>query len=95
MQEISSTESVLDDMQSRIRKLERWNTINMVVFYILSNTVHVLKFSSIIQSTDLGSINIMQIHISTGDQITFLMQVLWTILLSALVGYSFYQKRRH
>uniref|UniRef100_K3YE54 Phosphoribulokinase/uridine kinase domain-containing protein n=1 Tax=Setaria italica TaxID=4555 RepID=K3YE54_SETIT len=50
MREISSTDSVLDDMQSRIRKLERWNTINMV---------------------------------------------LWTILLSALVGYSFYQKRRH
>jgi len=50
MREISSTDSVLDDMQSRIRKLERWNTINMV---------------------------------------------LWTILLSALVGYSLYQKRRH
>ncbi|CAL5028441.1 unnamed protein product [Urochloa decumbens] len=50
MQEISSTDSVLDDMQSRIRKLERWNTINMV---------------------------------------------LWTILLSALVGYSLYHKRRH
>ncbi|KAL6851474.1 hypothetical protein ACP4OV_020407 [Aristida adscensionis] len=48
--EISSTDSVLDDMQSRIRKLERWNAINMV---------------------------------------------LWTILLSALVGYSLYQKRRH
>ncbi|RLM64997.1 uncharacterized protein C2845_PM16G02280 [Panicum miliaceum] len=31
MREISSTDSVLDDMQSRIRKLERWNTINMVV----------------------------------------------------------------
>ncbi|GJN11791.1 hypothetical protein PR202_ga30029 [Eleusine coracana subsp. coracana] len=29
MREISSTDSVLDDMQSRIRKLERWNTINM------------------------------------------------------------------
>ncbi|CAN6247971.1 unnamed protein product [Urochloa humidicola] len=50
LREISSTDSVLDDMQSRIRKLERWNTINMV---------------------------------------------LWTILLSALVGYSLYQKRRH
>ncbi|KAL6650497.1 hypothetical protein ACP70R_001907 [Stipagrostis hirtigluma subsp. patula] len=50
MREISSTDSVIDDMQSRIRKLERWNTINMV---------------------------------------------LWTILLSALVGYSLYQKRRH
>ncbi|TVU13392.1 hypothetical protein EJB05_40445 [Eragrostis curvula] len=50
MREISSTDSVLDDMQSRIRKLERWNTINMV---------------------------------------------LWTILLSALVGYSLHQKRRH
>lgn len=50
IREISSTDSVLDDMQSRIRKLERWNTINMV---------------------------------------------LWTILLSALVGYSLYQKRRH
>lgn len=50
MREISSTDSVLDDMQSRIRKLERWNTINMV---------------------------------------------LWTILLSALVGYSLYQKKRH
>jgi hypothetical protein len=32
MREISSTDSVLDDMQSRIRKLERWNTINMVIF---------------------------------------------------------------
>ncbi|KAK3145164.1 hypothetical protein QOZ80_4AG0324270 [Eleusine coracana subsp. coracana] len=50
MREISSTDSVLDDMQSRIRKLERWNTINMV---------------------------------------------LWTILLSALVGYSLHQKRCH
>uniref|UniRef100_A0A0D9W348 CYTH domain-containing protein n=1 Tax=Leersia perrieri TaxID=77586 RepID=A0A0D9W348_9ORYZ len=47
--EISSTDSVLDDVQSRLRKLERWNTINMV---------------------------------------------LWTILLSALVGYSLFQKRR-
>lgn len=50
IRETSSTDSVIDDMQSRIRKLERWNTINMV---------------------------------------------LWTILLSALVGYSLYQKKRH
>ncbi|KAJ1256416.1 hypothetical protein BS78_K028900 [Paspalum vaginatum] len=50
MREMSSTDSVLDDMQSRIRKLERWNTVNMV---------------------------------------------LWTILLSAIVGYSLYQKKRH
>ncbi|KQJ82026.1 hypothetical protein BRADI_5g05077v3 [Brachypodium distachyon] len=50
IRENSSTDGVLDDLQSRIKKLERWNTINMV---------------------------------------------LWTILLSALVGYSLYQKRRH
>ncbi|XP_040379023.1 uncharacterized protein LOC102716587 isoform X1 [Oryza brachyantha] len=46
--EVSSTDSTLDDVQSRLRRLERWNTINMV---------------------------------------------LWTILLSALVGYSLFQKR--
>ncbi|XP_052151821.1 uncharacterized protein LOC127770198 isoform X1 [Oryza glaberrima] len=46
--EVSSTDSVLDDVQSRLRRLERWNTINMV---------------------------------------------LWTILLSALVGYSLFQKK--
>uniref|UniRef100_A0A453BR43 CYTH domain-containing protein n=1 Tax=Aegilops tauschii subsp. strangulata TaxID=200361 RepID=A0A453BR43_AEGTS len=50
IRENSSTDGVLDDLQSRIKRLERWNTINMV---------------------------------------------LWTILLSALVGYSLYQKRRH
>uniref|UniRef100_A0A0E0KNL6 CYTH domain-containing protein n=1 Tax=Oryza punctata TaxID=4537 RepID=A0A0E0KNL6_ORYPU len=27
--EVSSTDSVLDDVQSRLRRLERWNTINM------------------------------------------------------------------
>ncbi|PWZ45729.1 Uridine-cytidine kinase C [Zea mays] len=32
IRETSSTDSVIDDMQSRIRKLERWNTINMVIF---------------------------------------------------------------
>ncbi|XP_047062851.1 uncharacterized protein LOC124670384 [Lolium rigidum] len=50
MRENSSTDGMIDDLHSRIKKLERWNTINMV---------------------------------------------LWTILLSALVGYSLYQKRRH
>ncbi|XP_072990922.1 uncharacterized protein [Typha latifolia] len=48
--EISPTDGVLEDLQCRIRKLERWNTVNMV---------------------------------------------LWTILMSALVGYSLYQRKRH
>jgi len=37
----------------------------------------------------------MHSHDSAVDPVSFLMQVLWTILLSALVGYSLYQKRRH
>ncbi|KAL5726722.1 uridine/cytidine kinase [Ranunculus cassubicifolius] len=45
----SPMEGVIEDMQSRIKKLERWQTINTV---------------------------------------------LWTFLMSALVGYSLYQKRR-
>ncbi|KAM6548086.1 hypothetical protein CsatB_019762 [Cannabis sativa] len=47
--EISPLEGVIDDMQSRIRRLERWHTINTV---------------------------------------------LWTFLMSALVGYSLYQRKR-
>uniref|UniRef100_A0A2P2J5I4 Uridine-cytidine kinase C-like n=1 Tax=Rhizophora mucronata TaxID=61149 RepID=A0A2P2J5I4_RHIMU len=43
------TESMLEDMQSRIRRLERWHTINTV---------------------------------------------LWTFLMSALIGYSLYQRKR-
>ncbi|GJN36831.1 hypothetical protein PR202_gb25728 [Eleusine coracana subsp. coracana] len=39
MREISSTDSVLDDMQSRIRKLERWNTINMVISNFSANVI--------------------------------------------------------
>ncbi|XP_020110586.1 uridine-cytidine kinase C-like [Ananas comosus] len=50
IREVSQADGVLEDMQSRIRKLERWNTINMV---------------------------------------------LWTILTSALVGYSLYRRKRH
>ncbi|XP_026386842.1 uncharacterized protein LOC113282118 isoform X1 [Papaver somniferum] len=42
-------ESIIEDMQSRIRKLERWHTVNTV---------------------------------------------LWTLLMSALVGYSLYQRKR-
>ncbi|CAG7895010.1 unnamed protein product [Brassica rapa] len=45
----SSIDNVLDDMQSRIKRLERWHTINTV---------------------------------------------LWTFLMSALVGYSLYQRKR-
>ncbi|XP_024019377.1 uncharacterized protein LOC21405714 isoform X2 [Morus notabilis] len=48
--EISPMEGVIEDMQSRIRRLERWHTINTV---------------------------------------------LWTFLMSALVGYSLYQRKRH
>ncbi|XP_022776408.1 uncharacterized protein LOC111318047 isoform X4 [Durio zibethinus] len=47
--EASPMESMIEDMQSRIRRLERWQTINTV---------------------------------------------LWTFLMSALVGYSLYQRRR-
>ncbi|XP_043701100.1 uncharacterized protein LOC122651681 isoform X2 [Telopea speciosissima] len=47
--EISPMEGVIEDMQSRIKRLERWHTINTV---------------------------------------------LWTFLMSALVGYSLYQKKR-
>ncbi|XP_019099560.1 PREDICTED: uncharacterized protein LOC104783421 [Camelina sativa] len=46
----SSIDNVLEDMQSRIKRLERWHTINTV---------------------------------------------LWTFLMSALVGYSLYQRKRH
>jgi hypothetical protein len=45
----SSIDNVLEDMQSRIKRLERWHTINTV---------------------------------------------LWTFLMSALVGYSLYQRKR-
>ncbi|PON78779.1 CYTH-like domain containing protein [Parasponia andersonii] len=47
--EISPIEGVIEDMQSRIRRLERWHTINTI---------------------------------------------LWTFLMSALVGYSLYQRKR-
>ncbi|XWS69332.1 hypothetical protein CRYUN_Cryun04dG0170100 [Craigia yunnanensis] len=47
--EASPMEGIIEDMQSRIRRLERWHTINTV---------------------------------------------LWTFLMSALVGYSFYQRKR-
>ncbi|XP_008807632.1 uncharacterized protein LOC103719926 isoform X2 [Phoenix dactylifera] len=47
---ISSTECIIEDLQSRIKKLERWNTVNLVF---------------------------------------------WTFLLSAFVGYSLYQRKRH
>lgn len=43
--EVSSTDSVLDDVQSRLRRLERWNTINMVIslyFQMLFKT-HILS----------------------------------------------------
>ncbi|WVZ84683.1 hypothetical protein U9M48_031686 [Paspalum notatum var. saurae] len=45
MREMSSTDSVLDDMQSRIRKLERWNTINMVLLERCCDDVSVLMVS--------------------------------------------------
>lgn len=48
--EVSPMEGVIEDMQSRIRRLERWHAINTV---------------------------------------------LWTFLMSALVGYSLYQRKRH
>ncbi|KAJ6312673.1 hypothetical protein OIU77_014235 [Salix suchowensis] len=44
----ATLEGIIEDMQSRIKRLERWNTINMV---------------------------------------------LWTFLMSALVGYSLYQRK--
>ncbi|XP_059445533.1 uncharacterized protein LOC132177290 [Corylus avellana] len=47
--EVSPIEGVIEDMQSRIKRLERWHTINTV---------------------------------------------LWTFLMSALVGYSLYQRKR-
>ncbi|KAJ0094122.1 hypothetical protein Patl1_15408 [Pistacia atlantica] len=47
--EASSVEGMIEDMQSRIKRLERWHTINTV---------------------------------------------LWTFLMSALVGYSLYQRKR-
>ncbi|KAG8083376.1 hypothetical protein GUJ93_ZPchr0015g6939 [Zizania palustris] len=34
--EVCSTDSVLDDVQSRLRKLERWNTINMCDYGLIS-----------------------------------------------------------
>ncbi|KAJ1700022.1 hypothetical protein LUZ63_008534 [Rhynchospora breviuscula] len=46
----SSTDAILEDMQCRVKRLERWNTVNMVF---------------------------------------------WTLLLSALVGYSLHQKKHH
>ncbi|XP_004297373.1 PREDICTED: uncharacterized protein LOC101301480 [Fragaria vesca subsp. vesca] len=49
IREVSSVDGVIEDMQSRIRRLERWHTINTV---------------------------------------------LWTFLMSALVGYSLYQRKR-
>lgn len=49
IREVSPVEGVIEDMQSRIRRLERWHTINTV---------------------------------------------LWTFLMSALVGYSLYQRKR-
>jgi hypothetical protein len=47
MRENSSTDGVLDDLHSRIKKLERWNTINMVI------VTHLLAFRSI-NFVDLG-----------------------------------------
>ncbi|VAH31224.1 unnamed protein product [Triticum turgidum subsp. durum] len=41
IRENSSTDGVLDDLQSRIKRLERWNTINMVI------VMHLLAFRSI------------------------------------------------
>ncbi|XP_061993009.1 uncharacterized protein LOC133710890 isoform X3 [Rosa rugosa] len=49
IREVSPVDVVIEDMQSRIRRLERWHTINTV---------------------------------------------LWTFLMSALVGYSLYQRKR-
>ncbi|XP_068333123.1 uncharacterized protein [Pyrus communis] len=49
IREVSPVEGVIEDMQSRIRRLERWHTINTV---------------------------------------------LWTFLMSALVGYSLYERKR-
>ncbi|BBG94554.1 P-loop containing nucleoside triphosphate hydrolases superfamily protein [Prunus dulcis] len=49
IREVSPVEGVIEDMQSRIRRLERWHTINTV---------------------------------------------LWTFFMSALVGYSLYQRKR-
>lgn len=40
IRENSSTDGVLDDLQSRIKRLERWNTINMVI------VMHLLAFRS-------------------------------------------------
>ncbi|KAG6472388.1 hypothetical protein ZIOFF_069850 [Zingiber officinale] len=48
--EILPRDAIFEDLNCRIRKLERWNTINMVF---------------------------------------------WTILMSAIVGYSLYQRKRH
>lgn len=71
IREVSSVDGVIEDMQSRIRRLERWHTINTVLptpFYSKSCT--------------------RAAYLSV-----WILQVLWTFLMSALVGYSLYQRK--
>lgn len=49
--EATSLEGVIEDMQSRIRRLERWHTINTVMFLLTFPFVLVSRFVTLILFT--------------------------------------------
>ncbi|XP_057765621.1 uncharacterized protein LOC130986280 isoform X1 [Salvia miltiorrhiza] len=71
----SPLEGVIEDMQSRIKRLERWHAINTV--YPLTLTLCFTLASSMYALTYY-----------------VMLQVLWTFLMSAFLGYSLYQRKR-
>lgn len=96
--EVAPIESIIEDMQSRIKRLERWHTVNTVISKP-HLTVHPQFFG-------LGSLNssfscnarwihLRQLwHFPVYETWHWLWQVLWTFLMSALIGYSLYQRKR-
>lgn len=69
----SPLEGVIEDMQSRIKRLERWHAIN---------TVFPLTLRLLLSY----SFDLLDVYL--------LLQVLWTFLMSAFLGYSLYQRKR-
>lgn len=82
----SSIDNVLEDMQSRIKRLERWHTINTVLYrdhLVIMTNLYLTVFVYIMMKSKVAR--------KYGWNLE---QVLWTFLMSALVGYSLYQRKR-
>ena len=86
-------EFLLDELQIRVKKLERWNrwhVLNNVISYLLIWSGCFSPIDSFLE-VEQGNIILLQIFV-----LWFLsIQVLWTFFMSAFVGYVLYQRKRH